>query len=99
LKSLHPLLPEHSPELLEMLYLFVFTHYPTQNRFALLLEMPRLYSTHCPTQNRFALLLEMLCPYLRIVRRKTASHFCWKCSVLITHCPTQNRFALLLEML
>ncbi|EEQ93064.1 Hypothetical protein, conserved [Brucella intermedia LMG 3301] len=24
---------------LEPLYLFVFTHYPTQNRFALLLEM------------------------------------------------------------
>ncbi|TNV10221.1 hypothetical protein FIB18_17325 [Brucella pecoris] len=23
----------------ELLYLFVFTHYPTQNRFALLLEM------------------------------------------------------------
>ncbi|OYR11968.1 hypothetical protein CEV33_1532 [Brucella grignonensis] len=26
-------------ETLEMLYLFVFSHYPTQNRFALLLEM------------------------------------------------------------
>ncbi|OYR13810.1 hypothetical protein CEV33_0608 [Brucella grignonensis] len=26
-------------ESLEMLYLFVFSHYPTQNRFALLLEM------------------------------------------------------------
>ncbi|TNV09962.1 hypothetical protein FIB18_18730 [Brucella pecoris] len=26
-------------ESLEPLYLFVFTHYPTQNRFALLLEM------------------------------------------------------------
>jgi len=35
---------------------------------------------------------------LRIVRRKTAEHFCWKCSVF-THCPTQNRGALLLEML
>jgi len=54
------LLPEHSPELLEMLYLFVFTHCPTQNRFALLLEMPCPNFTHCPTQNRFALLLEML---------------------------------------
>ncbi len=59
-----------------MLYLFVFTHYPAQNRFALLLEMPVLvlrivrfalllemlcpYFTHYPTQNRFALLLEML---------------------------------------
>src|SRR5690606_1075996 len=30
--------------------------------------------------------------------RKTAAHFCWKCSVS-THCPTQNRCALLLEML
>src|SRR5690606_28396132 len=36
--------------------------------------------------------------YCRIVLRKTASHFCWKCS-LLPHCPTQNRFALLLEML
>jgi len=27
------------PESLEMLYFFVFSHYPTQNRFALLLEM------------------------------------------------------------
>src|SRR5690606_27714846 len=35
---------------------------------------------------------------LRIIQRKTASHFCWKCSVS-THYPTQNRFALLLEML
>jgi len=26
-------------ESLEMLYLFVFSHYPMQNRFALLLEM------------------------------------------------------------
>ncbi|OYR08038.1 hypothetical protein CEV32_2749 [Brucella rhizosphaerae] len=26
-------------ELMEPLYLLVFTHYPTQNRFALLLEM------------------------------------------------------------
>ncbi|OYR16906.1 hypothetical protein CEV33_4031 [Brucella grignonensis] len=26
-------------ETLEMLYLFVFSHYPTQSRFALLLEM------------------------------------------------------------
>src|SRR5690606_31681462 len=34
----------------------------------------------------------------RIVQRKTASHFCWKC-FLSAHCPTQNRFALSLEML
>src|SRR5690606_706363 len=34
----------------------------------------------------------------RIIQRKTASHFCWKCFVF-PHCPTQNRFALLLEML
>ncbi|OYR16127.1 hypothetical protein CEV33_0179 [Brucella grignonensis] len=27
------------PESLEMLYLFVFSHYPTRNCFALLLEM------------------------------------------------------------
>src|SRR5690606_5293893 len=36
--------------------------------------------THCPTQNRFARLLEMLF-VSRIVLRKTASHFCWKCSL------------------
>ncbi|OYR28616.1 hypothetical protein CES86_2772 [Brucella lupini] len=30
-----PVFPEPS----EMLYLFVFLHYPTQNRFAVLLEM------------------------------------------------------------
>src|SRR5690606_3814494 len=36
--------------------------------------------------------------YATIDRRKTAPHFCWKCS-LLPHCPTQNRFALLLEML
>jgi len=30
-----PVFPEPS----EMLYLFVFSHYPTQNRFAVLLEM------------------------------------------------------------
>jgi hypothetical protein len=35
-------------------------HYPTQHRFALLLEMQTLPLPHCPTQNRFALLLEML---------------------------------------
>src|SRR5690606_41135828 len=33
-----------------------------------------------------------------IIPRKTAAHFCWKCSVS-THYPAQNRFALLLEML
>src|SRR5690606_39578747 len=72
--------------------------------------------THFPTQNRFALLLEML-SFQRIVLRKTATHFCWKCSLshafsyakplrtfagnalCLTHFPTQNRFALLLEML
>jgi hypothetical protein len=37
---------------------FVLSHCPTQNRFALLLEM--LFLSHCPAQNRFALLLEML---------------------------------------
>src|SRR5690606_11925481 len=36
--------------------------------------------THCPTQNHFALLLEMLF-VSRILLRKTASHFCWKCSL------------------
>src|SRR5690606_38957832 len=36
--------------------------------------------------------------FQRIVLRKTAPHFCWKCS-FSTHYPTQNRFALLLEML
>src|SRR5690606_27869756 len=34
----------------------------------------------------------------RIIQRKTASHFCWKCLVF-SHCPTQDRFALLLETL
>jgi len=33
-----------------MLYPFVFTHYPTQNRFALLLEM-RIQSSN-PTSNK-----------------------------------------------
>ncbi|KAB2734770.1 hypothetical protein F9K81_17740 [Brucella anthropi] len=38
--------------------------------------------------------------FLHITPSKTASHFCWKCSVFVfSHCPTQNRFALLLEML
>ena len=36
--------------------------------------------THCPTQNRYVLLLEMLISLGRIVQRKTATHFCWKCS-------------------
>ncbi|KAB2694513.1 hypothetical protein F9K79_20065 [Ochrobactrum sp. Kaboul] len=40
--------------------LVIFTHYPTQNRYALLLEMQSCFAPHCPTQNRFALLLEML---------------------------------------
>jgi len=38
--------------------MLLLPHCPTQNRFALLLEM--LLLPHCPTQNRFALLLEML---------------------------------------
>ncbi|MBB5702886.1 hypothetical protein FHS76_002777 [Ochrobactrum daejeonense] len=36
---------------------------------------------HYPTQNRFTLLLEMLRLSYRIILRKTASHFCWKCSI------------------
>src|SRR5690606_36206450 len=44
--------------------------------------MPARFSaallTHCPTQNRCALLLEMFF-VCRIVRRKTATRFCWKC--------------------
>ncbi|KAB2719171.1 hypothetical protein F9K73_16190 [Brucella intermedia] len=48
-------------ESLEMLCLIVLTHYPTQNRSALLLEMLCLIVlTHYPAQNRSALLLEML---------------------------------------
>ncbi|PWU75607.1 hypothetical protein DK867_04755 [Ochrobactrum sp. POC9] len=39
-----------SSEAWEMLYPFVFTHYPTQNRFALLLEM-RIQSSN-PTSNK-----------------------------------------------
>src|SRR5690606_6046303 len=72
--------------------------------------------THFPTQNRFALLLEML-SFQRIVLRKTATHFCWKCSLshafsyakplrtfagnalFPMHCSKQSRYALLLEML
>jgi len=57
------------------------------------------FSAHYPAQNRFALLLEMLALFLRIIPRKTASHFCWKCSLFFTHYPAQNRFAFLLEML
>src|SRR5690606_40276729 len=37
-----------------------------------------LCPTHCPAQKRVTLLLEMLF-VRRIVLRKTASHFCWKC--------------------
>ncbi|MBB3215295.1 hypothetical protein FHW72_000341 [Ochrobactrum sp. RC6B] len=77
------------------------------------------FFTHYPAQNRFALLLEMLALFLRIIPRKTASHFCWKCLLFFyalsrakplrtfagnacsffTHYPAQNRSALLLEML
>src|SRR5690606_30613012 len=39
-----------------------------------------LCPTHCPAQKRFTLLLEMLF-VRRIVLRKSASHFCWKCSL------------------
>src|SRR6185312_9135543 len=91
------------------------SHFRTQNRFALLLEMlfvcrisgrktashfcwkcfcsaafpdakplhtfagNAFVLPHFRTQNRFALLLEMLL-FCRISGRKTASHFCWKCS-------------------
>ena len=45
----------------EMLYLFVFTHFRTENRFPLFLEMRYLFvSTHFRTENRFPLFLEML---------------------------------------
>ncbi|MEN5277695.1 hypothetical protein ABE527_12170 [Brucella sp. TWI432] len=40
-------------EWLKMLYLFVFTHYPTQSRFALLLEM--LQKKRRPVGRRFHL--------------------------------------------
>jgi len=79
----------------EWLHRFVCAHCPTQNRFALLLEMLsiRALSNAKPLRsfagNAF---------YPRIVQRKTASHFCWKC-FFSAHYPTQNRFALLLEML
>src|SRR5690606_36361142 len=64
----------------------VSTHYPTQNRCALLLEMLCLYalSRAKPLRTFAGNALS-----LRIVLRKTASHFCWKCSVS-THCPTQK---------
>ena len=38
---------------------------------------------HCPTQNRCTLLLEMRILVGRILRRKTASHFCWKCAFFV----------------
>src|SRR5690606_25352696 len=81
-------------QIAEWLYLIVSAHCPTQNRFALLLEM--LCFTHCPTQNRFALLLEMLC----FTHCPTQNRFALLLEMLcFTHCPTQNRFALLLELL
>src|SRR5690606_26279546 len=74
---------------------FVSTHYPTHNRFALFLEMLCLYAlSYAKPLRTFA----GNALSLRIIPRKTASHFCWKCYVS-THYPTQNRFALLLEML
>ncbi|WP_192798804.1 hypothetical protein [Brucella intermedia] len=56
-----------------------FTHYPAQNRFAFFAGNACSFSAHYPTQNRFSLLLEMLALFLRIIPRKTAPHFCWKC--------------------
>ena len=44
-----------------MLYVFGFTQFRTQNRFALLLELLDVFGfTQFRTQNRFALLLELL---------------------------------------
>src|SRR5690606_19738867 len=70
-------------------------HCPAQNRCALLLEMLTSPAFSCAKPLRtFA----GNAHFSRIVLRKTAARFCWKCS-LLPHCPTQNRFALLLEML
>jgi len=55
---------------------FVFSHYPTQNRFALLLEMLCFLalSDAKPLRTFAGNAL-----FYRIIQRKTASHFCWKC--------------------
>src|SRR5690606_31747015 len=73
----------------------LLTNCPSQNRCALLLEMLTSPALSCAKPLRtFAGNVH----FSRIVLRKTAARFCWKCS-LLPHCPTQNRFALLLEML
>ncbi|MBA8849967.1 hypothetical protein FHW20_000871 [Ochrobactrum intermedium] len=59
----------------------------------------RYWKNHSQDVSTPVQLLEMLALSLRIIPRKTAPHFCWKCLLFFTHYPAQNRFSLLLEML
>ncbi len=69
---------------------------PTCRKHGLFRRLPKRLSATCSPKfwfiERNALYLFVLC----IVRRKAASHFCWKCSSGVFHgwpAPAHNRFA------
>ncbi|KAB2718111.1 hypothetical protein F9K75_06105 [Brucella intermedia] len=46
----------------------------------------RYWKNHSQDVSTPVQLLEMLALFLRIILRKTASHFCWKCSLFCWKC-------------